>query len=286
MKRSRHPVQPLLAAKLRPRRRPPIAVAGGPPTPRLRLDRGSTPAEPIDADSKERDCRAILANVHRIFGALTAARSSVATGLLRLRELEASVRTAERLEPATLESDPKQQHVDQLLAAIGSLATNTLHEGRPLLDGAWSVNLCEAGSPTHRTLNLPSLQPMVLGADSSGIGIASLSTGESLALARRDFSGSLGVIQRASRALSRAQADIESFLLEVVEPLQSALFIAMENAASSITARADAGFAAEVGRLTRSDALSAATDAERRRRAGVRAGLRLTRGPRPRRRLE
>lgn len=225
-------------------------------------------------------CLAILANVRQILRALSAARIGVRAGQMHLRKLAACIRAAERSGPPTVEPDPEQKHVDQLLAAMDSIATNSTHDGRPLLDGSWSVNLCEVGSQTHRTLNLPCLMTDHLGADSSGAALAALSTGGRLALARRDSRRSLGVIERASRALNRALADIDSFLADVVEPLQAALSVALENATSSITAHADMSLAAELGRLTRGDALIAAT-ARRPPPTDDRAALRLARGPRP-----
>lgn len=281
MKRPKQEIQPLLAAKLRPQRRPPIVATGGPAAPRLRLDRGPDRHRSSDVEAKQRDSRAILANVQQIFGALTAARCSIATGLMHLREMATCIRDAERCGPASHEFDAGQQRLDELLESIGSVATNTNHDGRPLLDGSWSANLREAGSPENRALNLPSLKLNHLGTDSTGARLASLATGGGLALARREFRRSLGVIERATRMLRRAQAEIDAFLAEVVEPLQSALSVAMENATSSVTAQADIGFAAEVGRLTRGDALLAAADAERKQRIEARPGLRLSNHPRP-----
>ncbi len=287
MKRSKHDIQPLLAARLRPQRRPPIASGKGNAAPRLRLNRGADTENSIEVDSQRRDCRALLASVQQILGALTAARTSVATISLHLREIAASVRAAERSRRSAGEPHAIQGRIDDLIEAIASVARSAVCDGQPLLDGAWSTSLCETGTQKHRTLNLPTLQPNQLGADSSGFTLASLTTGGDLAIARQDFRKCLAVIERAARAIDRVESDTDSFLAEIVHPLQSALSVALENTTSSITALTDRSLATDVGRLTRSDALLAAGDAARMRRTtNPRGALRLRNGPELREQLE
>ncbi len=251
--RKKSHIPALLAANIRPVRRPPGRTAPGSPPVRL-ASADEPPPNKLPAVSAERspqfedDDLARLVTGLRLAGRAVGLIHRLLLDLEKLLEPEHPQRRRSPREIAAL-----QDALDAILDRIDRAANEARCEGRLLLDGNWCVPL-----PGPRHADRPSLRIQCLKTDRlgrAGLGMLSAARSGGPADLRRGRLGLVRSITAAAIELVAGQRDEIAAFSSLLAELPPAPAVAAENHAAAAAAHDDADFAAATSRLNRLDAL-------------------------------
>ncbi len=146
-----------------------------------------------------------------------------------------------------------QDALDAILDRIDRTAEEARLNGRPLLDGAWSVSL-----PGPKNAGRPALRVQCLKTDHLGratVGMLSAARTGGPADLRRGRFGLVRSITAAAIEMVAGQRDEIAAFSSLLAELPPTPAVAAENHSAAAAAHDDADFAAATGRLNRLDAL-------------------------------
>lgn len=256
MPRKTSHIPTLLAANIRPVRRPPGSATPGPP--RMRLAPAAEPpassiptASPTSTDpvpELENDEIAGLVAGLRQAGRAVGQIHRLLIDLERLFQPDHEQRRRSPKEIAAL-----QDALDAILDRIDRTAEGARFNGRPLLDGAWSVSLPGPKNVDRPCLRLSCLKTDRLGRTTLGV-LSTARTGGPADLRCGRF-GLVRCITAAALEMVAGQRDEITAFSSLLAELPPTPAIAAENHSAAATAHDDADFAAATGRLNRLDAL-------------------------------
>ncbi|MCB9852618.1 MAG: hypothetical protein H6819_05945 [Phycisphaerales bacterium] len=247
MTRKRTNDRPLLAARLRPFRRPPRPTGVA---PALRLNHGvSTPlptAHPVLASLSvaERTAEALHLSLEvfaRIIGEVS----------------EIDMLAKRRIATYASQSDVNAIAADceRAIAAIESASTCTDALGIPLFDGAWHSDLLDGMGRFSSRVTLPRVAVDSLGSDGVGGRLSSVGPDGASCLLLENPAIASAIVRSSALWLAAERERVFRILAEVIEPLVAELEVIEANTASTQMA-GDAALAADLAHVTKLHALA------------------------------
>lgn len=279
MNRRTSPIPTLIAARVRPVRRPPSAAAAPRGRARLRLHNGGATPDVVPDQTVAGGPLAStdLEDARRVAAALRVADSAlgeIQARLSALAELMPASDSRRRLSPQAVVS--LQVEIDAAIEAVRAIVDGAEYEGRALLKGRWSTAIGESSFPIQRALLIESMSPPSLG--SAGVGfLASIRDGAKNSLRGGCLQTVRAIVHAASAQAARQRIAVAAFLEEVLKPVLAASEIAAENARAVENALFDPAFALQMGQVTRADVFLAAAVVSAPPRASAAIDLRLIR---------
>jgi len=257
LNRRKSNISPLVAARIRPARRPPFgggsqAVAGS-----LRVVHGDATARPSSAPPPEASLAAELDEARRAEESL----HCVDEALGRIHELLTNlggvlrpVKGPRRRPP--LVSTALQQAIDSTLDAIDAIiGAAQERDGRPLLGNELDPDKVPgegAGSPGPGRGRTKGKRTRT---GNPGGFLAALRSGGPKSVGRVEPAEILAILDDSTARIASHRAQIEVFLDERIRPLLGTLEVARENAHANRIALRDPDFAASLGQITGAEAL-------------------------------
>ena len=173
------------------------------------------------------------------------ALGSVTENLQRIREL--AVQSANATNSAS-DRDALQAEVDQLIAEIDRVATQTKFNGVALLDGSFSAQDFQVGANSGDTITLDAITD----ATTATLGVDAVDIGDG-----GDPAAALGLVDTALDTINSARATLGAVQNRFESPIAN-LQTAAENMSAARSRIQDADFAAETAELTRTQILQQA----------------------------
>lgn len=173
------------------------------------------------------------------------ALGSVTENLQRIREL--AVQSANATNSAS-DRDALQAEVDQLIAEIDRVATQTKFNGVALLDGSFSAQDFQVGANSGDTITLDAITD----ATTATLGVDAVDIGDG-----GDPAAALGLVDTALDTINSARATLGA-VQNRFESTIANLQTAAENMSAARSRIQDADFAAETAELTRTQILQQA----------------------------
>ncbi len=243
----------LIAASLRPTRRPPLPAGAG-AVLRLASDRdpGDTPvfSEPPAA------LAAALEDGQRALRACRVAEEAICRiqpVLDKLEELIRSVGPRSRMSPKQVAR--VQSGVDAAVDEIERIVEGTECDGHLILDGTWSAMLTEPASGRRSLVRIGSFSTGGLGSAREGF-LSSIRSGGAGSLHRAGMRSVRAIIRSAAASVSRHGEELGLLRTAVIAPSTDASAVAAENADAAGKVAGDADFAVQTGRLKQVDVLA------------------------------
>jgi hypothetical protein len=145
-------------------------------------------------------------------------------------------------------------HLDAALEALEEIIAAAKFEGRPLLNGPWSITLCEVDSPRRQTLRLPSVNPDRLGSARVGF-LSSTRTGGANSPQHSAVMRTYAIVRSAAFQIAQHRDTLAALSVNLVEPLLNAWNVATESTDAAQKLIHDPDFAVKTSQLTQIDAL-------------------------------
>ncbi len=255
MSRRKSNIPTLLAARVRPTRRAPLGSAGIRPGAALRLCPGNESCTAQPLSNPQPRIAAARKNARRAADALSLATSTLDdlhARLLRLKDLMRPQRAVRRRSPRQIST--LQTQIDAALAPLGEIIAAASFEGRPLLNGRWSITLYEVNSPRRQTLRLPSVNVDRLGSARVGF-LSSTRTGGANCPQHSAVTRTYAIVRSAAFQVAQHRDTLAALSVNLVEPLLNAWNVATESADAAQNLIHDPDFAVQTSQLTQIDAL-------------------------------
>lgn len=257
MNRKESKIRPLLAARLKPRRRPPLADGLRSTAPTLRLSHDARPSEVSLLSSTSDKCITALKHARQTAAALRAALDAIELiqrHLIRLNNLTYSANNTSQ--PARDDLETRQIEVDREIQAIDRIANSTTFEGDQLLNGKWSATLADPSGNGAQSLRIPCMLSCDLGNKQIGGLIASLASGGEQTFQNGNSARILAVTRCALLQTVAIRDEVSLYLKNIAEPLIGALNVAAANVNAVQVSIEQTDWVNQVSRLTKLDALT------------------------------
>ncbi len=264
-------IAPLVAARVRPKRRPPLRTPPSGPGASLRISHGprtdadqlkspkpatslsaSTPA-PLDERGRVLEIR----RAAEAFSVADKAIGRISAHLLKLKELNRPASGIHRRSPR--EAVLIQEQTDYQLRAIDDIVADTTFDGRKMLTGKWFLQVSDSGVEKNahigKSVHIDSMETSKLGTAQAGF-LSSLATGEANAPIRSQNNMIRVIIESALSQVVENCDRLLAFASQTLEPLLQSIVIAEENAKAAQNVANDGEFALGTSQVTRSDVLA------------------------------
>lgn len=270
MTRRKTDISPLIAARLKPVRKPPAFTSNNQQACELKLVHGGGP----EAEPPKDRWTAAREELRGTAAALRLADESLGRIQSRLLELGRIVGVAKELRrrpPQT--TTALQTEIDAALDALEDLVESTALNGVKLLRGDWSPQMGDsfaedAESQGCRRACAEAMDTRRLVGTRSGF-LSLLRTGNAKAADRTDLFELHAIIEDALTQLADQREQVVGFLHRQVEPLLHEIEVARENAAAAHSLFADPDFISGVGNLSGAHAVAHKFETSQKKSSGV-----------------
>jgi hypothetical protein len=251
----------LIAASLRPTRRPPATAEAG-AVLRLASDRDEdgTPAFPdattVSLAVPPAALAAALEDGQQALRACRAAEEAICRIQSVLNKLEGLTRLGGRANRRSPKQVARvQSGIDAAVDEVERIVAGTECAGRRILDGTWSVLLTEPTSGRRSLVRIGSFSAEGLGTARVGF-LSAIRSGGAGSVHRAGLRSVRAIICSAGESVSRYGEELRSLLTGVIAPLTDAAAVAVENADAARRVAGDADFTVQTGRLKQVDVLA------------------------------
>ncbi len=256
MTRKRTNDRPLLAARLRPFRRPPRPASAAHDAPTLRLNHGgkapAASAHPVLAS---------LAIAEAAANALHLALEVFARAIGEVSELDDLGRRCLSSGDATAQVPGIIADCARSLSAIDQAASCRDASGATLMDGAWFADLLDGMGKFYTRVTLPRVATSLLGSDGVGGRLSQVGPiGNSCGLLENP-AVAMAIIRSAALWLAAERERVFRILAEVLEPLVAELEVIEANT-TAVQLAGDSTLASELANVTKLHALANAKTIE------------------------
>jgi hypothetical protein len=257
LNRRKSKITPLVAARMRPARRPPFTAGCDRVATGLRIARAEKSVALTPAPLPDDTLSAELEEVRQTADALrsaTAALDRILGLLMTLGEMLRSAREGRRRPPRA--SANLQQNIDSTLDAIDALIEGSPDSGgRPLLavNSTFPAALRREGAgPKARRAEKDSKRADT---NTSPRFLAMLRSAGAKSADRTDPAEMLAIVEGSAAKIASQRAELDGFLNGKVLPLLAMLEVTQENVRATQSAQHDTDFATAAGQITGGDAL-------------------------------
>ena len=258
MNRRKSNISPLIAARIRPARRPPRGVGPGGSTAALRIVQGDKAGDARPATPAPENNTAEIKELHRTADALRGADEAlgrVHDRLAYLRGLLQAANKGRRRPPRSAAG--LQQQIDSVLDSIDVIIDEAARDsaGRSLLGGEWgpgSASRTEVGS--KRPSSTRGERGRTGEKKCAGFLEFLRSTGTKAA-SRAEPAEILAIVEANAAKIATQRQQLKALLSERVLPLLGTLEVTEENLNASKTAGQNADFVVSIGQISGAEAL-------------------------------
>jgi hypothetical protein len=257
LNRRKSNISPLVAARIRPTRRPPFGSAGDGSGGGLRISRSDKTADAPPPSLPDSNVSAELEEVRRTAESVRSADAALGRIHDLLMKLAGSLRPAREGRRRPPRASAILQHeIDTTLDAIDAIIQGTSgYDNRMLLASEWTPGATPRDGSASRGSGRVDGMPERSGKENPPRFLAVLRSKGAKSAGRAEPAEMLAIMEGHAAKIAAQRKHLEAFLNEKVLPLLRMLEIAEENVLANQSVLHDADFAASAGQVTGAEVL-------------------------------